>query len=86
MIINYQSQNLVQNLRALHVRHVVDAEAINTRRKETFPARERMRPYNWVVRLKIQTYVVSSAPGPAVHSARVVTGGLGEGGRFMRSG
>lgn len=86
MIIDNQARNLVQNLRALHVRHAIDAEAIDTCRKETLPARKRMRPYNRVVRLKVQAGVVSGAAGATVHSVRVFFRGLREGGGFVRGG
>lgn len=84
MIFGNHPHELVHNLRAFHVRHVVDAEAVGADRKQALPARERMRANDRVVRLEVQSDIARGTAGAAVHSARVFFSGLGEGGRFVR--
>ena len=83
MVLGNHPHELVHNLRAFHVRHVVDAEAIGADRKQAFPARKRMRAHNRVVRLEVQPGIAGGTTGAAVHSARVFFCGLGEGGGFV---
>ena len=84
MVFGNQPRELVHNLCAFHVRHVVDAEAIDAERKQALPARKRMCANNRVVRLEVQPGIARGTAGTAVHSARVFFGGLGEGGGFVR--
>ena len=84
MVVGDQSRDLVHDLRAFHIRHVVDVEAIDAGRKQALPARKRMRPNNRVVRQEVQPCVACGTARAAVHSARVFFCGLGEGGGFMR--
>ena len=84
MVLGNQLRELVKNLCAFHLRHVVDVVEIDTERKQALPARKRMRANNRVVRLEVQPDIARGTAGPAVHSARVFFGGLGEGGGFVR--
>ena len=83
MVLGNQPHELVHNLRAFHVRHVVDAEAIGADREQALPTRKRMRANNRVVRLEVQPCIARGTAGAAVHSARVFFSGLGEGGGFV---
>lgn len=84
MIISYKTRYLCQDLLALHIRHVINAEAVDARRKPTLPSRNRMRSYNRVVRFEIQSYIAGGAAGAAVHSLGVLLRSVGEGGGLVR--
>ena len=83
VVLSYHTHHLRQDLLALHVRHVINAEAVGASRKPTLPACNWMCSYDRVVRFEIQTYIAGGAAGTTVHSFGVLLRSVGKGGRFV---